>query len=180
MEHSKLKHFASFINKLNDWIGKVVCILILPMIAILLYEVIMRYAFNRPTVWAHEISGMLYAVYFLLGGAYALRWGGHIQIEFLYVRLSPRKRAIIDCCTWLFFYLFCGVILWKGVPFAWESILDLERSSSPLAPPVWPVKIFIPISALLFILQGLVKTVEMVTTAITGHDFHLLSPDSAS
>ena len=114
MEHSKIKNFALFVNKLNDWVGRLVCVLILPMIAILLYEVVMRYVFDRPTVWAHETSGMLYTVYFLLGGAYTLRWGGHIQIEFLYVRLSPRKRAILDCCTWLFFYLFAASFYGKG------------------------------------------------------------------
>jgi TRAP-type mannitol/chloroaromatic compound transport system permease small subunit len=135
-----------------------------------MYEVIMRYIFNRPTVWAHEIAGMLYAIYFLLGGAYALRWDGHIQIEFLYIRLSARKRAIIDCCTWMFFYFFCGVILLKGLPFAWDSIVDMERSSSPFAPPIWPIKIFIPIAALLFLLQGSVKSIRMGIIAVTGQD----------
>jgi len=180
MEYSKIQSFASFINNLNDWIGKIVCVLILPMIAILLYEVIMRYVFDHPTFWAHESSGMLYTIYFLLGGAYTLRWGGHIQIEFLYVRFSPRKRAIIDCFTWTFFYLFCGVILWKGIPFVLDSILAMERSSTPFAPPIWPIKLFIPISAMLFLLQGFVKSMETVITAITGQEAHLMSPESES
>ena len=180
MEHSKIKSFAKFINKLSDWIGRLVCVLILPMIAILLYEVIMRYVFDRPTIWAHETSGMLYTVYFLLGGAYTLRWGGHIQIEFLYIRFSPRTRAIVDCFTWTFFYLFCGVILWKGIPFTWDSISVLETSSTPFAPPIWPIKIFIPVSAVLFLLQGIVRSLEMFITAFTGQEANLLSPESGN
>lgn len=172
-----LRQIAYNVNKINDWIGRTVSLLILPMIFILAYEVVMRYVFNKPTTWVHEIAGMLYAIYFLLGGVYTLRWDAHVNIEILYGRFSPRTKAIVDSFTWLFFYLFCFVILLKGIPFAWESVSFLERANTPFEGPVWLVKIFIPLSALLLLLQGLVKTIEKGILAITGVEISLSNPE---
>ena len=101
-----------------------------------------------------------------------MRWNGHINVEILYGNLSQRTRATVDCFTWLFFYIFCGTIVWKGIPYAWDAMMNLERSNTVLAVPTWPVKILIPIVAILFLLQGLVRTIECLVFAFTGREFH--------
>ena len=90
---SLLKSFISIVNILNDWVGRVISMLVFPMVGFLVWEVMMRYVFNQPTIWAHELSAILYAIFFLLGGAYTLQQKGHINVDILYLRLSPRKRA---------------------------------------------------------------------------------------
>jgi len=168
-----MESFRSFIilvNRLNDRAGKIVSILIYPMIFVLLWEVILRYAFNRPTIWAHELSAMLYGSYFLLGGAYATRWEANINIDFIYQRFSRRTRAILDLFTWSAFYLFCGVLLWKGGIYAWDAMIHLERSNSPWEPYTWPVTLFIPLGALLMLLQGLTKTFQDFYRAFAGRE----------
>jgi TRAP-type mannitol/chloroaromatic compound transport system permease small subunit len=148
----------SVINKVNVSIGKTVSLLVFPMILTMLIEVVGRYVFNRPTLWAHETSSMIYAVYFLMGGAYTLQMGGHVHVDTIYRRFPVRVRAVIDLFTWLMFYLFCGTLLWKGILFSWESVIQFEHSSSTWGPPIWPFKLFIPLSAFFMILQGTVKT----------------------
>jgi TRAP-type mannitol/chloroaromatic compound transport system permease small subunit len=165
-----LKAFVSIVNKLNGWVGKVISMLVFPMIGFLVWEVIMRYVFNQPTIWAHELSAILYAVFFLLGGAYTLQQNGHINVDILYLQLSPRKRAVLDLITWILFYFFCGVMLWEGAKFAWTSIKIMERASTVWEPPIWPVKICIPLGAFLILLQGLTKTLGDVIAAVTGRD----------
>jgi len=155
---------------MNDGVGKVISMLVFPMIGVLVWEVIMRYVFNQPTIWAHELSAMLYAIFFLLGGAYTLRWKAHINVDVVYVRLPPRIRAIVDLITWLFFYYFCTVMLWLGARFAWSSILKMERASTVWEPYIWPIKICIPLGALLVLLQGLTKTISDASIAFTGRD----------
>lgn len=165
-----LRSFIRFVNRLNDQMGKIVSILIYPMIFILLFEVVMRYVFNRPTIWASELSGLLYGSYFLLGGAYAARWDAHIIIDFVYQRFSRRTKAIVDLITWTYFYLFCGVLLYKGAGYAWAATIHLERSNSPWEPYTWPVTLFIPLGALLMLLQGLTKTFQDFIMAFTGNE----------
>jgi len=158
------------INGLNDCIGKATSMLIFLMIFALLWEVLMRYVFHRPTVWAHEFSTMVYAVFFLLGGAYALRWNSHVNVEIIYEKFSPKTKAAVDLLTWSLFYFFYIVMLWKGATYAWTATMRLEKSSTIWGPPIWPIKLFIPISALLFLLQGLSKTLSDVVMLLTGRD----------
>lgn len=168
-----LRHFVSIVDKLNDWIGKTLSMLVFPMIFFLVWEVVLRYVFNRPTIWAHELSAMLYAVFFLLGGSYALRHKAHINVDILYMRLTLRARAILDLITWtLFYFVFC-IMLWQGTTFAKLSIMRMEHSNSVWEPPIWPIKLCIPIGAFLILLQGLTKTFTDISIAFTGHDvFH--------
>jgi len=167
---SSLKGFVIGVHKLNDFIGSYVSLLIYPMIGFLVWEVFMRYFLNQPTLWAQELSVLLYAVYFLLGGSYALLWGAHINMDIIYKRLSIRKKAILDLVTWMFFYFFCGVIFWEGFKFAWISVEMLEHSSSVWEPPIWPVKVCIPLGGFLILLQGLSKTMRDLHIILTGHD----------
>ena len=70
-----------FAWKLIDQIGRVTSLLIFVLIAILLYGVIMRYVFGKPSIWVSELSGLLYACYFLIGGAYAVIHNEHVNVN---------------------------------------------------------------------------------------------------
>ncbi|PZP54536.1 MAG: TRAP transporter permease DctQ, partial [Azospira oryzae] len=48
------------------WSGKIVGWLIVPMVLSLVYEVGARYLFNAPTVWAYDMTFMLYGSFFML------------------------------------------------------------------------------------------------------------------
>jgi len=165
-----LKRYQILVNRLTDSIGRVISFLIYPMMLVLLYEVILRYGFNRPTVWASELSALIYGVYFLIGGVYALRRRAHINVDILYARLSARIRAILDLITWTFFYFFSFVLFWQGLGFAWSSISTLEVSNTIWGPPIWPIKIFVPLSAAMLILLGISKTIDDVIIVITGQE----------
>lgn len=166
----RVRAFITFIDNLNDWVGKIFGFLIYPIVFILVYEVVMRYAFDSPTIWAHETSCFLFGAHFILGGAYALRWGAFVNIEVLYERFPLRTRAIVDLFTWILFYMFCGVLLWRSVPWAWASVSVLEYSESVWGPPIWPIKLTVPVAATLVLLQGLTKTIKDFYTAVTGRE----------
>ena len=165
-----LRSFIIIINRVSDRTGSIVSILVLLMMFTIVLEVIMRYVFNNPTIWAHETATMLYGAYFLLGGAYTLRWDGFVNVEVIYERLSPRARAILDLITWMFFYLFCGALLLTSTEFAWNATLNMERSYSTWGQPVWPLKLCIPLASFMILFQGLAKTIRDFFTAITGYD----------
>ena len=163
-----LKTSVRLINALNVRVGSVFRYLILVLTFVMIWEVFNRYVFDLPTVWAHELTSMVFAVYFLIGGAYALRWNAHISVDILYSKLSRKAQAILDLFTWSMFYLFCGVLFYKSIDFAWSSVMIMETSNSVWEPYIWPVKLFLPISALLILLQGVVKTLSDVCIIVTG------------
>jgi len=165
-----LTGFIAFVDKLNDTVGKLVSFLIYPIMLVLVYEVVMRYYFNRPTIWAHETSCMLYGAHFVLGGAYALQHNAFVNVEVFYARFPRRVQAIIDLVTWTMFYVFVGVLLWKSLPWAWKSFTVFESSDSTWGPQVWPIKWTIPLAAFLMLLQGMTKTIKDAFMAVTGRE----------
>jgi len=163
--------FIRFVDSLNDRVGKVFSFFIYAMVLILVYEVVMRYVFNSPTIWAHETSEFFYGAHFIVGGAFALRWGAHVNIDVIHRYFPLRTRAIVDLFTWLVFYIFCGVLLWHAVGMATESVKVMEYTDSVWGPPLWPVLLTIPLAAALILLQALTKTIKDTYTAITGREF---------
>jgi TRAP-type mannitol/chloroaromatic compound transport system permease small subunit len=165
-----LTGFIRFVDNMNDWMGKIVSFLVYPVMLVLVCEVVMRYAFNKPTIWAHETSCMLYGAHFVLGGAYALRHDAFVNVEVFYMRFSKRTQAIIDLITWTMFYAFVGVLLWKSLPWALKSLSVFEFSDSTWGPAVWPVKWTIPLAAFFMLLQGMTKTIKDAFLALTGRE----------
>ena len=56
---------------------------------VVVYEIVMRYAFRAPTSWAYDVSYMLYGTLFMMAGAYALSRNGHVRGDFLYRNFAP-------------------------------------------------------------------------------------------
>lgn len=160
--------FLNWIDKINMKLGKFMSFLLLPLIAILCYEVIMRYAFNSPTIWAHEISGHLFGMYAVLGGGYVLLNREHIKSDVIYSKFSDRGRAIIDLITFPIFLLLLSVIFINGVKMAYTSVLYRETTVSFLRSPVYPVKITIPIAAFLMLLQGSAQFIRNLRVVFKG------------
>jgi len=157
------------VESLNDWIGRIVSVALYILAAVMLYEVIARYIFNSPTSWAFELSSFLFVYVSFLCGGYVLLHKGHVNVDIFYKRLSPRGRAILDLFTSLFFFLFAGVILWQGTKLFMNSIAFWEHSTLTVwAPPVYPIKLVVPIGAALILVQGLVKFIKDIMVAIRG------------
>lgn len=148
------------IDRINDRVGQAVSLLVMGIIGITLWEIILRYGFGRPTIWVHETSEHLFAISFLLGGAYTLSKGGHVRVDVLYLRFSPRNRAALNIFTSIFFFIFTGLLLYLGIGMAWESVAMLERSQSPWGPYIFHVVLMVPVAAFLMILQGIAQLIR--------------------
>jgi TRAP-type mannitol/chloroaromatic compound transport system permease small subunit len=165
-----MKKFLKVIDRMNELIGKAISFLILVLIGVIVYEIVARYLFNAPTIWAHEVSQMVYGAYVILLGGFLQQRNGHVNVEIMYQRFTPRTRAIINLFTWLLFFAFIGVIFVKGGEMAWDSFVYRETDSTVFAPPLYPLKAMIPLGALLLLLQGVVKYIGEIRVAITGKE----------
>jgi len=166
----KIGYLPHIIDTVNDRIGRVASFLIVATTLILCFEVAMRYIFNVPTIWVHETTQFVYGAFFLLAGGYCLLYGLHVNVDIIYSHFPTRIKALVDLSTYLLFFLFCYVLLWEGGKMARDSILMLEHSHSFWAPPVWPIKLMVPIAAFLLTLQGLASFIRRLITAATGKE----------
>lgn len=158
------------IEKVSEWSGRVVGYLILGMIGVLMYEVIARYLFNSPTIWAHETSQMLYGSYCMLVGAYTLLYGAHVKMDLFYGRWSKRTQTRVDCFTALLTFFWLTIFLWQAVENSWFACLYQESSCSAWAPPIWIYKLSFPIAVLLLLLQAIAQFGHNLVIALRGKD----------
>ena len=148
---------ARAIDRFTERGGALLAWLLVPLMAVVGYEVVARYAFAAPTTWAHETTYMLYAALFMLGAAYALRTGAHVRTDFLSERWSPRTRAAVDAVAYLVLF-FPGMALFflaglEATLLAWA--IDERSADTSWFPPLWPLKALVPACALLLLVQGL-------------------------
>jgi TRAP-type mannitol/chloroaromatic compound transport system permease small subunit len=132
------------------------------------YEVLGRYVFNSPTNWVHESMFLMFGMQYLYSGAYAYRDDAHVRVDVFYVKLSPRGRAVLDIITSVFFFIFAVTLFWTGLRFALDSINLNEHSFTEWGVHYWPIKLSIPIGALLLILQGLSKLIKDIVFVARG------------
>jgi len=166
----RIKKFLLAIDKTNRLIARGVSWTILLIIAATIYEVIMRYVFTSPTVWVFEFNYLLHGVYFMLLGAYTFAVGGHVRVDIVQNRLSPRASAIVDLVTAPIVFIFLGLMIWYGGVFAMNSFGFRETLSTAWAPPVWPVKMVMPIAATMVALQAVAKFIRDLHLAVTGRE----------
>lgn len=147
------------VDRVNDWVGWIAGLQILLVVGVIVYEVVLRYGFNSPTIWANEVMIYLTAVAYLLAGGYALLYRRHVAVDVLYARLPARLRVRLDVVMLVFFVLYLGTLVWAGWQFAWDSIKVGETTGTPWNPPIWPIKLAIPVAAVLVLVQGVANVV---------------------
>lgn len=127
-----------------DLVGRAASALFLAAVAASAYEVLMRYAFNRPSSWAQPTVTALCAVGFAVGGAYAMARGEHIRITVLADRMRPAGRRLAGVVGLLVGAFYLAGLAWGFWLQTSESVLRFatDGSWSPEltpGPPNWPL-----------------------------------------
>ncbi|MEM1233719.1 MAG: TRAP transporter small permease [Pseudomonadota bacterium] len=93
------------------FVGRATMIMILSMTSVMLYEVFLRYALERPTLWANELTLWIAGFVFLCSGFYAMQQRSHIRIFILYDVVPRWMQRIFDTISTLLIVVFaCGLI----------------------------------------------------------------------
>jgi TRAP-type mannitol/chloroaromatic compound transport system permease small subunit len=150
------------IERLTGSVGIFAALLIVPLILATSYEVLARYLFGAPTIWAYEIGYVLTGSHFLLAMAFALRERQHIRIDIFSGKFSERTRTIIDLAC---FSVLLPLTVW--LTFALVRHLrngyeHAERSGqSALNLPVWPFRVVFVVAFVLLALQVFAEMVKL-------------------
>ena len=150
---------------LSEFVGRAISWLTLGMIAVLMIEIVARYFFNSPTLWAHETSTMLYGAFCMLAGAYTLRHRGHVRSEVIWGALPKRGQAFCDVLIFSMGAVVLSIFLKLAIAFAAESWAVLEYSNKSMwQPPIYPIKTVIPVAVGLVLLQNMAELLRAVLT----------------
>ena len=159
-----MRGLITVIDMASLWSGRLICLLLVPVIYVMIHEVIARKLFIAPTLWAYDLSRMISGAMFMMGAAYALMRGVHIRADFIYRNWQPRTQAKIDAFLYIVLY-FPGILTFflVSLDFAWKAWErgELSMDTAWMAP-VAPVRSAMPIGAALLLLQGVSEVLKCV------------------
>jgi TRAP-type mannitol/chloroaromatic compound transport system permease small subunit len=154
-----------------DWLidrqGRFSSLLGIPLVVIVVYEVFMRYVFNKPTIWGFEVTAFIYGMHFMLGLSFMENTNGHVTVDIITIHMKPKTKAILGAITYTFIFMpvFFLMTLWT-FKFFWTSLCARELNSTSWAPPIYPIKFVMAVAFLFLLLQGissLLKNIRILT-----------------
>ncbi|SOE16754.1 TRAP-type mannitol/chloroaromatic compound transport system permease small subunit [Hoeflea halophila] len=152
---TRLFNSVDAFSRLLSWIAQAVTVV---LVISMIYEVVARYVFGAPTIWAFDISYMSTGTLFVLGAAYALKQDAHVRIDFLAQKMPVGIRRSIEGFVFVFLItpIFAGLSKF-AIERAWRAFETGEvENVSPWAPLMWPFFAILAIGLVALTLQQLV------------------------
>lgn len=149
----------SFIDKLNEVVGRVVSWCTVLLALLIVGDVLRRTIFKTASVWIMELQWHLFALVFLLGAGFALKHDRHVRVDLFYHRFSKKDQATVNFFGTLFLLLpWVLVMMYFGFFYALESWQLNEGSPDPGGLPArYLIKFAIPAGLGLLLLQAVAE-----------------------
>ncbi|GAB4521045.1 MAG: hypothetical protein Tsb0019_22260 [Roseibium sp.] len=106
------------------------------IVLVMFFEVVSRYVFEKPTLWANELSLWIAGFVFLLAGLYAMQQRSHIRIYIIYDMLPRWLQKLSDVFSVLLIWAFTGLLIWGGYNEALSKFLRWETFGTAWDPPL--------------------------------------------
>lgn len=144
-------------DKFSNVIGAVTAIAMVLMILNVFYDVIMRYFFRSGSIAMQEMEWHLFSVIILLGMSYTLKEDGHVRVDVIYDRLTPKKQAMINMIgVILFIFPIALLVGFSSIENVVEAYQSMEQSGDPGGLPYrWVIKALIPLAFFLLIITSI-------------------------
>jgi len=126
----------SSIDQIAMFVGRVTMLLIALLVGVMMYEVVLRYVFERPTLWANELSLWMAGFVFILAGFYAMQQRSHIRIFLLYDMMPRGFQKACDTVSTFLILLFAFFLVYGGYGEAKAKLLRWETFGTVFDPPI--------------------------------------------
>ena len=151
--------FSRWVDLRLTQIGEITSWLWLLLLAVIVLNVVMRYAFGEGRIEFEELQWHIYATGFLIGLSFANVQDAHVRVDVVRARLPATVQAWIEWYGILLLLLpFVVLVLIYSLPFIEYSFVTSEVSEAPGGLPYrWLIKAVLPIGFLLLLLSALAR-----------------------
>ena len=126
----------------------------------LTYEVVARYFFSKPTIWAAELSQLCLIWGSLLGMSWLLHLQRHIRVDAVAVLLPAKLRHKLDALAMLIIALLSIVVMIWGFDIFLDSFLRGRTTGSLLDLPIWIAELAVPVGFAMLLVQSVLEIGE--------------------
>ncbi|HZK09992.1 MAG TPA: TRAP transporter small permease [Clostridia bacterium] len=100
------------LNKIED---TALVAMFVAMVAVIFFQVVMRYVFNNSSAWSEELGKFLFVWLSWIGISIGHRKREHITITIVVDRLSKKAQLVLEAISELVLITICGITLFYGV-----------------------------------------------------------------
>jgi len=150
------------IQRLNLYVSMAGMSLLIPLMLLTTSDVIGRGFFRKPIPGTFELSEYILAVFILLGAAYTQQVKGHVGVDFITSKLSPRLRAVCEIVTTVLSLFIIAIVIWQGFL---EGIRE-RTVSDMLRIPQYPFRLLVAIGGFLLWLELLIDLMSSIGKVI--------------
>lgn len=124
------------------------------------YEIVSRALFNKPTIWATELS--IYAIIgsCFLGSAYAVRTYSHITVDLLINNVNDRMKTILAYLSNAMGLVFSIIFTYAGFHHSMNTLELGVTSSSLLRVPMYLPELLLPVGGILLCLAFVLQIID--------------------
>lgn len=133
--------------------GLIAGMTIVIMMFIVIVDTMLRYLFNAPLIWGFEVDIFLMVAVVYLALGYTEAQDGHIKMTMVYEHMPPKIQAVLFIITRVIVLGVCVLFVWAGWLASWQALMSHSTTVGLVKLPLFPVKLLIPIGALIMCLQ---------------------------
>jgi TRAP-type mannitol/chloroaromatic compound transport system permease small subunit len=157
-----IKKISNAFTYLSGWI-------VLVLILVICFDVSMRYLFNKPTIWAYDVSYMLGGLLVVFTFATSLLEEGNTRVDVFYAKYSPKVKLIVDVVLNVFIYFPAYLFLTnEWIKNTYKSFITNEVITQTIWHPLfWPVKGLFTIGYIIFMLAYFIHLITDILNLIS-------------
>lgn len=154
--------YLGVVDRVCEVAGKITMWLFIPLFVLMAYEVIMRYVFISPTLWSYDMTYLLNSIPVVFGMSWVYKIGGHVRVDIVYNRFSPRNQAIMDLVVIPILFLVPWVFVLYRMSFHVLNSIALRElaMTGTWIPPIYPFKTWLFVGFTLLFLQVLAEYIR--------------------
>jgi C4-dicarboxylate transporter DctQ subunit len=157
-----LNFFDTQVSRLSLFFQNIAIIAFIILTTSVIYEVIARSVFNKPTIWSLEIVTYMISCVAFFGSAYVLRINKHLEINLLTQLFSNKYRRLMKIFSDTIGLLFCLIVFFYGCKLIELSYILGVVSVSELRIPLWIPQLTIPFGFFALSLEFFLRIVKTI------------------
>jgi TRAP-type mannitol/chloroaromatic compound transport system permease small subunit len=161
-----MRALVRLVDRISTFFGGIAAVLVIVLVVLMLYDVVLRYAFNAPTAWGNDINTWLMGASFVLSIAYAMSTDSHVRVDLLYTDQTRPHLRIVDLIGFVLIVLpTVAWITWGLYGHFSEALKSGERSGTGgWNPIVWPFRLILFFGFAILTLQIIAEIIKRIAS----------------
>lgn len=172
-----LRRAVTVFTTFERWVTMLAALSMFAIMVIAAADVGMRYVFNAPFVWAHELISLYLVpilVYFAISATFAVN--GHISVDLLQYRIPDRARHACYMVSSALVSVLFALLVVRAFHRSLDEYLAANVLAGVIAWPVWPSSAIVVLGSAMLCLRAGVNAVLHAVTLFSRREVVELPP----